>query len=195
MVKLIEYAENFLEKKLVSLRKDVDICRCGVAQTPALLFCFSVIDLLGALYCGNASKRADTIKQFKKYMKDVMNYDDTQVKILQRQFRHKLVHLSEPEPIIEYNEELIAWKINWDHDPNRHLQIVELLSPAPYPAPFGINYQIKKEFWLSIPDFVEDICRSVKGTDGYLDRLKKDPKLQSYFKIAIMQMHAPEQIK
>jgi len=189
---LLSNARKILRKKCVSLEKDYETCKTTGAMTPILLFCFSVIDYFGALYCGDASDNAPTSFQSEKYMREIMGYDSKQVKILQHQYRHKLVHLSEPQPVIEDDSgQYIGWGICWVNKRNEHLQIVTRSAPFTYTDPFGTEFEVHKDFLVSIPDFVEDICRSVDGPDGYLERLEIDPKLRNYFQIALMQKNTP----
>ena len=58
----ITTARNFLKEKINSLKKDCEQCLFSKhpAPFPALLYCFSVIDLLGALFSGNAEDSAPT---------------------------------------------------------------------------------------------------------------------------------------
>lgn len=193
MSEVISIAKNFLNQKIISLKNDVDICfnPCsninGKAQTPALLYCFSVIDLLGALYNGNASKNSETTKQSKEYMKKFMKYEDGTCKLLQEIFRHKLVHLSEPKACYADNNEIITWGIDWLPNVN-HLEFVDIFPPDTISDNFGGNYEVKKSFVLSINQFCSDIIKSVSD---YLDELEKDNILQQNFKIAMIQLYKP----
>ena len=99
-----------------SLKNDVNHCvkTEPYAPYPALVYCFSNIDLLGDLYAGKAGKDANTIQQSKNYMKRFMGYTEGQSALLQCIFRHKLVHLAEPLlSVIEYKSRRIAWQYNY----------------------------------------------------------------------------------
>jgi hypothetical protein len=67
----IKFAEKFLiDDRLKSLEYDVNRCLVNDSNNyyspiPALMYCFSMIDLLGALYAGNA-KGGDTTTNSKK---------------------------------------------------------------------------------------------------------------------------------
>jgi hypothetical protein len=75
---LMEFAKDFFVRdRLDSLEKDVNHCvpyytdediknkiKKHSAPFPALMYCFSIIDLLGALYAGNA-RGGDTINNSK----------------------------------------------------------------------------------------------------------------------------------
>jgi hypothetical protein len=71
---LLEHAKHFIDRRMSSLKNDVNHCvkiePC--APYPALIYCFSNIDLLGALYAGKAGKNANTTQQSKNYMKHFM---------------------------------------------------------------------------------------------------------------------------
>jgi hypothetical protein len=55
---LLSFARKFLRQRIMSLNKDVKHClREPCAPFPAILYCFSTIDLLGALYQGQAEKK------------------------------------------------------------------------------------------------------------------------------------------
>jgi hypothetical protein len=89
---LMNFAKQFIDERLSSLDNYVKRClptdvdrKEGLcyAPFPALLYCFSVIDLLGALYAGHA-RSSRTIVNSKKYMKDLMSYKEDQIDILQK---------------------------------------------------------------------------------------------------------------
>jgi hypothetical protein len=63
-----------------SLEKDVNHCVKiePYAPFPALIYCFSNVDLLACLYAGRADKNSQTTQQSKNYMKDFMGYDEEQ---------------------------------------------------------------------------------------------------------------------
>jgi hypothetical protein len=120
---VLGFARAFVSARTNSLLNDVQHCltmrrvctACGqenelptCARFPALLYCFSTIDLLGALYVGNATPGA-TVPNSKAYMCRVMGYTDEQVRLLQTLFRHKLVHLAEPKAVVEDVGRRISW--------------------------------------------------------------------------------------
>lgn len=85
-----------------SLENDVRHClQEPYAPFPALLYRFSTtIDLLGALYAGDATKNAATTRQSADYMQRFMNYTEEQSHLLQSLFRHKIVHLAQPKAVV-----------------------------------------------------------------------------------------------
>jgi hypothetical protein len=78
-----------LNERLDSLEKYARICIEKTCPFPALLYCFSTIDLLGSLYEGEATgnariygKRASPTGKAEKYMIDIMKYPRYETKIL-----------------------------------------------------------------------------------------------------------------
>jgi len=161
---IITKARNFLKERTDSLKKDCDHCLFSdhPAPFPALLYCFATIDLLGALYEGNASENARTTDQSFKYMTGIMKYPENIARLLQKVFRHKLVHLAQPLPVIKYEGKKYLW---WEcHEIRRDFHL-------------KIDSTDKKDvyiFRVSIGTFVEDIIDSVWGPSGYFDQLVRN---------------------
>lgn len=110
---LMQFAEDFLVKdRLHSLEYDVNRCLAydqgAYSPLPALMYCFSMVDLLGALYAGNAKGGKTTINS-KNYMVDLMGYDRGMADLLQTVYRHKIIHLSAPQTAINYKGKII-WR-------------------------------------------------------------------------------------
>jgi len=129
----IDFAKKFLNLRISSL--DNDIKRCLIedknllnqigqpAPFPALLYCFSIIDLLASLYAGSTdSTPGEKTKRAKKYIVDFMGYKDHLINLLQEVFRHRLVHLSEPAYGFLYNGKRIAW-MHDERPTAKHLDI------------------------------------------------------------------------
>lgn len=83
-----------------------------------MLYCFSTIDLLGSLYEGDATgntrkygKSVGTTRKAQRYMIEIMKYPEYESKLLQDQFRHKIVHLAQPRAVIsdDTNNRKIGW--------------------------------------------------------------------------------------
>jgi hypothetical protein len=100
---------------LKSLENDVNLCLSlpfnktdapTNAYSPATIYCFSVIDLLGSLYAGNA-RGGDNTQNARRYMKKFMKYSPDDALLLQRIYRHKLVHLAMPKAVILHKGQLI----------------------------------------------------------------------------------------
>jgi len=163
--KIITVARNFLKERTGSLKKDCKHClfKDHPAPFPALLYCFATIDLLGALYAGNASDNAHPTIQAKDYMTGIMKYPEETAELLQKVFRHKLVHLAQPNPIIKYNGKQYSW---WEcHESQRQLHLK--IEPVN-------NKNNIFVFRIIIWNFVEDIIDSVWGANGYFYQLLKN---------------------
>ena len=55
-------------------------------------------------------------------MKDFLKYPSDKLQLLQKIYRHKIVHLSQPKSAMEYNNQIIAWRHD-ENDPSKHLTI------------------------------------------------------------------------
>lgn len=208
---ILTVARNMLKERTDALQNDVKRCIFGAdvythtqaAPFPALLYCFSTIDLLGALYGGNA--KGDSTVQSSNYMTDIMWYPKEIAYLLQQVFRHKIVHLAQPEPKSRIDGATIGEKFKgksksaenlrnylkgkisaglylWgiEHrDRAKHL-VIELLGKEGQDERF--------RFWVSIWSLVEDIVDSVYKPNGYLHRLENEPNLQRNFETAYGQI-------
>lgn len=119
---LVNYAYKFIiEERLPSLQKDVKACLKEDCAFPALLYCFSTIDLLGALYKGYATENSHTQGNFKEYVCRFMKNSGTSVsqnryttehaELLLEIFRHKIVHLAQPKPVINRKKKTDSMEI------------------------------------------------------------------------------------
>jgi hypothetical protein len=193
---VVHNARQLLKERTDSLQSDVRYCvvlNTGTqdwpAPLPALLYCFSTIDLLGALYAGDATNKASTTKQSKKYMVDIMRYPEEKADLLQQVFRHKIVHLAQLSPRININTSVIKERnlssnlkvgcYTWAYSHNER----------------GIHMSVEEKrpgefrFRVSIWSLVEDIVDSVYKPNGYLHRLENnEEKLQDNFKNAYDQI-------
>jgi hypothetical protein len=190
---LVRCAQNFLQERCASLQKDVAHCLTGAfAPFPAILYCFSTIDLLGALSAGDASRHCPTTKQSADYMQRFMNYTQQQAELLQQLFRHKLVHAAQPRAVVKYSGKIVSW--GYEHDNwAKHLLIEDL--PAGCKVTITPTWEISRDqiFWLSIMDFARDVCESVGGPNGYLSTLERTPDLQDRFEKALNHLFDPSQ--
>lgn len=221
---LIKFAEEYLVmNRLGSLKNDIELClsiesrlnpypaevetflktnnvmREQFAPFPALMYCFSIIDLLGALSAGHA-RSGSTTDNARNYMAKFMQtkgkaYQDWQINLLQKIYRHKIVHLSEPKALILYEGKIIGWRHDEkDEDNDQHLQIV---CPDPprkkrFEAYGKINIEGDCEFVVSVLQFKEEIIDSVtRATSGYLEKLRSDPKLRNKFVTGVNQIFDP----
>ena len=188
---LIRFAKNFIEERIDSLEKDVHHClQEPFAPFPALLYCFSTIDLLGALCAGNATRKAPTTCQSADYMQRFMNYTEEQSRLLQDLFRHKIVHLAQPKAVIEDDSRLICWHY-WHESREHHLKLVRLPQGSKVQITASWEISCDYEFNISISHLVKDIRDSVESPNGYLASLEKAPDLQDRFEKAIAQIYDP----
>jgi len=193
---LMNFAQRYIGEKLESLERDVNYClkEPPYAPFPAILYCFSIIDLLGSFYCGEAHGRSKTSKNSAKYMRDMMNYSEDQCQLLQQIFRHKLVHLANPDTVYEYKGNRITWHYNHnDYTRFRHLKL-QFVSPKGFIQPeyTKIKHTCTHYFWLGIKQLVEDIKQSVETPNGYYSKLKVDPALRKNLDDAVYEMFSPD---
>jgi hypothetical protein len=190
-----------LTRRRILFSKD-NISTIGIPSSsfPALIYCFSNIDLLGALYAGSAdtavpttqrSKKYSSTQQSKKYMMDFMGYNEEQSTLLQCIFRHKLVHLAEPLlSVIEYKSRLIAWKYNHYNTVNHLIFVPAITTNNKTQITANWEVQFDEIFEISILGLTKDIINSVYKTSGYIESLQKDNALQSHFENAIKDIHS-----
>jgi hypothetical protein len=110
---LRRFARNFVIERIDSLQKDVMHCiQQPFAPFPAILYCISIIDLLGALCAGQIANKdprtgkrihIDTTANSKNYMRNYIGYTEQQSDLIIEIFRHKLVHSAQPRPIFSDN--------------------------------------------------------------------------------------------
>jgi len=188
---LIKFAKDFIKERIDSLDKDVRHClQVPFAPFPALLYCFSTIDLLGALCAGDATRNAPTTCQSADYMQRFMNYTEEQSRLLQSLFRHKIVHLAQPKAVIEDNSRLICWRY-WHESQEHHLKLVKLSQGSKVQVTSSWEISCDYEFNISISHLVKDIRDSIESPNGYLTSLQKIPDLQDRFEKAIAQIYDP----
>ena len=188
---LISFAESFIKERIESLDEDVSHCLQGTfAPFPALLYCFSTIDLLGALCAGDATRNAPSTRQSADYMQNFMNYTKDQSQILQKIFRHKIVHLAQPKAVIQDNSRLISWRY-WHNDPACHLKLKRLPRGSDFSVTQYWKILVDYEFNISISHFMKDIRKSVVSPSGYLASLQTIPDYQKNFENAIVQIYDP----
>jgi hypothetical protein len=113
-----------------------------------------------------------------------MNYNSENADFLLNLFRHKLVHLAQPNPVIRHGSELITWRYHHDNK-QHHLKKIRLELNSQLYITSNWNISITHEFNISIMDIVRDIIDSVNRPNGYLDLLEKTPYLQDNFETAI----------
>lgn len=102
------FANKFLCGKMTSLENDTKRCLFDEKKVskkigqpspfPALLYCFSIIDLLGLLHKGMIPKVGELSKAAGAYMRDFMHDKPHEVCLLQEVFRHSL-HIIQNHPL------------------------------------------------------------------------------------------------
>jgi hypothetical protein len=186
---LIRFAKDFVATRIEALENDVAHCLIEpCAPFPAIVLCFATIDLLGALYSGNASKEASTTKQSTDYMKHFMGYSEEQNRLLMNIFRHKIVHLAQPKPVIEDGKKKVAWRY-WHDKSEQHLKLTKLKEQFRLQLTSSWEIAADHKFEISITHLVKDIAASVRNQNGYLHILTTDTDLQEKFKKAILEIY------
>jgi hypothetical protein len=188
---MIKFARDFVKNRIYSLEKDVKYCLressspVKYAPYPALLYCFSTIDLLGYLLKGDIE--SGTTINSKRYMKGFMNYTTEQTDLLINIFRHKLVHLAEPKFVYrDTKKRNITWKYYHD-DAENHLKIEEVNLTINITSTYSIH--ATHRFNIGIMQLMDNIKDSVERSTGYLDTLETTPNLQNNFSNAIEQIY------
>jgi hypothetical protein len=197
---LVDYAYRFvIEERLTSLQKDVKACLGSDCAFPALLYCLSTIDLLGALNSGYAMEGSKTKGNFKVYVTRFMRngstisrerYSSFQADLLQDIFRHKIVHLAQPKLVVKKDSKLIAWRYEYPNTSN-HLALERIgyerkVRHILTPKDLFYNHI----FVISITQLMYDIVDSVIRSDGYYSKLRSNYKsLQGNFDQAIEQLY------
>lgn len=193
---LLVHAKTFVNNRINSLESDATHCIPAdpqdkrVAPFPIVLYCFSTIDLLGALVAGRADKNAPTPSLSKEYIRRFMSYSPNDADMLIDLFRHKLVHLAQPGPSIQKGSEVITWK-HHHHDRRFHLKkSPQAQGKEIADVPLDWHILVTHELHISIMDFVKDIKDSaMKRPRGYLDMLEQKPLLRQNYQDAINQIY------
>jgi len=181
---------------LPSLENDVNVCLQynfnnvnppTNAYIPALLYCFSVIDLLGSIVYGHARSKK-TSENSIKYMQNYMGYNPDDANFIQKMYRHKMVHLAMPKAAMLDKGKIISWKL---HDTTNHCYLDSKDQGEIDLFGFGKIY-FNGKYILNIQKFREDISNSViTPKNGYLEKLKNDVNLQYNFVLAFNQIYDP----
>lgn len=189
---LIQFAREFVSERIRCLENDAKLCISDgeyplePAPFPALLYCFSVIDFLGALLAGNA-KPGQTAKQAREYMQRFMGYTQDQAELIQGLFRHKLVHLAQPAPIVENKSRIISWRVMHDYRA-KHLVLEPLRQKERIEDTSIPSVEYDYVLYVGIWNLVEDIKFSVENPNGYLCSLERSVDLQDKFEKVIFEL-------
>jgi hypothetical protein len=197
---LLKFAEEYLNERTTSLKKDVLGCVRHTFPFPGLLYCFSTIDLLGALYGGDATGntklygwKAGTTVKARDFMVKVMHYSSYEAGLLQQIFRHRMVHLAQPKTVIfdKINNRQIAWRMINTNSKN-HLKFKKFSKPKSIITLTPYKMTCDCGLLISLTKLMNDIINSVyRKPDGYLESLRTNENLQSKFRTAIDQIYDP----
>ncbi len=198
---VVEFGFTVLKERLWSLENDVRRCLFEIladmpehiqpAPFPALLYCFSTVELLGALLAGDASDHAPTSQQTKEYMTRFMGYTEQQAEILVHLYRHKLAHLAQPAPFIEMDSKHISWHV-YHSNRAQHLTLEKLAKPEEVALTASVSIHFDYIFHLGIIEFMSDIRESVYKNGGYHGSLDKSHDLQKNCDSAIADIYSLE---
>ena len=152
---LKRFARNYLIVRVETLQKDVNHClQPAFAPFPAILYCISTVDLMGALLAGQASKKdpltgtnVNTTQNSKNYVQSFMGYTEDQTNLIFEIFRHKLVHLAQPRGLYSFKGKTVAWQ--YDHEnTSSHLILQDLMPPQEFYIKNGWSVKSKQ---LNLP--------------------------------------------
>jgi|SRR5215469_1464130 len=110
---LVAFATRLIKaERLPSLKKDVSICVSTACAFPAILYCFSTIDLLATLFKGQLKPTSPNARDYiQKFMKNNhIPYTQYEVELLQKIYRHKVFYMAQPKPLIEIGADRITWR-------------------------------------------------------------------------------------
>ena len=188
----LNYMVKFISNKMDSLQKDVLHClQPPLAPMPAILWCFSCIDLLGSLFTGRASHKGTTEKS-RKYMEELMNYTSEQAELILKVFRHKLVHLADPAPLSLYKDKIVAWRYYHGYTLD-HLTLLD--DQGEVIIKLGSFVHFDQVFTLGITQFMQDIRCSVFKPGGYIEKLRTEADTFQRCKDAICKIDTPQLIE
>jgi hypothetical protein len=188
---LVQFTRVFLRDRTDSLQRDVLVCtHAATAAFPAILYCLSTIDLLGALLGGDAKSSSGVSDRAKAYARRFMHYSVDQCDLLWGVFRHKIVHLAQPNPVKLFKGKKTTWGY-WHDDAGHHLTLVPLDPALREIRASGLLIEAEQRFEISIRHLGVDIVDSINAPGGYLHTLASDPDLQDKFTKAITEIHEP----
>ncbi|MGI9012275.1 MAG: hypothetical protein ACR2F1_13965 [Nitrososphaeraceae archaeon] len=191
----IEFAEIFLKDRIKSLKYDVKRClkkdSKGYSPFPALMYCLSVVDLMGSLLSGEVNK-GSTTKNSTKYAIKYMKCYPSVAKVIWQQFRHKMFHLAMPNTGFKFRRKIVTWNLH-DSDPKNHLMVIppsrKIIDIGKEIGKGEGSISVKGEFVINIKSLEESIESSIFGSNGYIVDLKSKPRLIKKFKKAINEIY------
>jgi len=119
-----------------------------------------------------------------------MHYSADQSDLLWGVFRHKIVHLAQPNPAKLFKTKKTTWGY-WHDDGGHHLKLVPLVPPVHETRTSGLSFEAEQRFEISIRHLVADVVDSVHAPGGYLHTLASDIDLQGKFTKAVTEINDP----
>lgn len=204
----VQFAEiRLLRPQLDRFERDIRICLRKDEKTgkhayfPGLTTCISFLEFMSGLYAGNVESRHGYIQlcDYADRFMDRTVYTNLHLSILYEGFRHKLAHLAHPYFVFD-----TATKKSKVPEPKRRIVwTVRAKGSRPpitlvphtdeirrYKLPWSVPYDHR--IHISVAGFKRDIVSSVRGRNGYLAALKKDPALQRKFAKCMEQFFPPQ---
>jgi hypothetical protein len=120
-------------------------------------------------------------------MQSFMGYTEQQSELILQIYRHKLVHLAQPNPIyFDYlNNKKIGWLYAHEHH-NKHLHLIDLDKSEKQWIKSDWSEEYDQVFVIGIRQLMEDIADSTERHGGYLDMLDSNTNnLRDNFKKAM----------
>lgn len=191
----VEFATDFVRKRLEGFAKDMKICLTGVprpddetrethAYFPALMSCFSTLDYLTQLHLGRPKIGYKEVAEYaKKYMTD--EYDADTVRVLFEAFRNKIAHrgIASGVWIDHHKKRRITWRVE-EHGEGPALAVVEeagvLVSDPPWRTPYT------HRMLIHLDRFGDDILDS---SEKYLAELATSADLLENFKACMRHLY------
>jgi hypothetical protein len=167
-----DYIDVYFDVKKQSLNGDVEKCIASNCPFPAILYCFSMIDLIMTIKNFNTKHGKVHIPKLAEKSKEAMihylSLDAGMAALLQDVYRHKLVHESEPPSLIRHAGMSIGWCMALSG--GRNLVLEPLPSPRTAEVPpFLVAPQFGHLFHISIREFKDLILCA-------LEKFKRDLK-------------------
>lgn len=114
-----------------------------------------------------------------------MGYTEDQSKLIVQIFRHKIIHLAQPQPIFLFKGKAVTWQYVHENAPI-HLILQDLPGGSKIWIKSDWAVDVHQVFTIGITQLMEDIRDSVLRHGGYLDRLDINyDNFLDKFKIAI----------
>lgn len=172
-------AKQFLGDISDSLSKEVDHCMSYdkysmEAPNAALLLCFAHIDYMGAFLTGDYDSRKEA-ENSRAFMTKYMGIDEDKSLLLQKVYRHKLVHTGQPMSAYKHSD---GNEYSWSMSRDCEGQIVYFPPRADDYKEGGKTYFLH----MDVPTLKKDI---VNGVELYTADLIGSEDLQQKFNVVL----------